>query len=154
VFLAVFTALVGALHAYLWQRLVRAPDFGAAFTRIGTRAVIGLGLLLPLGMVAARVLPRSFASAVVSWASYIWFGVAVVLFFLLLGSEIIRGAVHAAHAWAAASTPSAAASSPARSPSASAPSAFSSAAPASRAPWAPSASSASPSEAPPLPQAP
>ena len=98
VFLAVFTALVGALHAYLWQRLVRAPDFGSAFTRIGTRAVIGLGLLLPLGMVTARVLPRSFASAF-SWASYIWFGVAVVLFFLLLGSEIIRGAVHAAHAW-------------------------------------------------------
>jgi predicted MPP superfamily phosphohydrolase len=95
VFLTVFTALVGALHAYLWHRLVRAPDLGASFTRIGTRSVIGLGLLLPLGMVASRFLPRAFASAV-AWTSYLWFGVAVVLFFLLLGSEVVRGAVHAA----------------------------------------------------------
>lgn len=95
VFLTIFTALVGALHAYLWQRLVRSPDMGVTFTRIGTRAVIGLGLLLPVGMLASRFLPRAFASAL-AWASYLWFGVAVVLFFLLLGSEIIRGAVHAA----------------------------------------------------------
>lgn len=95
VFLTVFTALVGALHAYLWQRLVRAPDLGATFTRFGTRAVIGLGVLLPVGMLASRFLPRA-ASSVLAWASYLWFGVAVVLFFLLLGSEVIRGAVHAA----------------------------------------------------------
>ncbi len=94
-FFTVFTALVGGLHAYLWQRLVRSPDLGIAYTRMGTRAVIGLGVLLPLGMMASRFLPRAFASAL-SWASYLWFGVAVVLFFLLLGSEVIRGAVHAA----------------------------------------------------------
>lgn len=95
VFLTVFTALVGALHAYLWHRLVRSPELGATFTRIGTRAVIGLGLLLPLGMMVTRVLPRGLASAF-AWASYLWFGVAVVLFFLLVGSEVVRGAVHAA----------------------------------------------------------
>ena len=98
VFFAVFTALVAGIHAYLWQRLVRSPDFGTSFTRIGTRAAIALGLLLPLGFMATRFLPRAFATAV-SWVSYIWFGVAVVLFFLLLGSELLRGAVHAAHAF-------------------------------------------------------
>ncbi|MEZ4299815.1 MAG: metallophosphoesterase [Polyangiaceae bacterium] len=98
IFLTVFSALVAALHAYLWQRLIRSPDLGATFTRYGTRGVIGLGLLLPVGMLASRFLPRAFAS-VVAWASYLWFGVAVVLFFLLLGSEVIRGAVHAAGAF-------------------------------------------------------
>jgi uncharacterized protein len=104
VFLAVFTALVAALHAYLWQRLVRSPDLGATFSRFGTRAVIGLGLLLPVGMIASRFLPRAFSSAL-SWASYLWFGVAVVLFFLLLGSEVVRGAVYAASAFSGGMSP-------------------------------------------------
>lgn len=103
-FLTIFTALTGALHAYLWQRLVRSPDLGATFTRMGTRAVIGLGILLPAGLLASRFLPRSLAS-VLSWASYLWFGVAVVLFFLLLGSEVIRGAVHAASIFQGGASP-------------------------------------------------
>ncbi len=96
-FFVVFSALVAALHTYLWHRLVQKPSFGSTFTRFGTRATIGLAILLPLGMLATRFLPRVLASTV-SWVSYIWFGVAVVLFFLLLGSEVIRAAVHAAHA--------------------------------------------------------
>jgi hypothetical protein len=94
-FFAVFSGLVAALHAYLWQRLVRSPELGSTFTRLGTRAVIALGVLLPLGFIATRFLPRVAASAL-SWVSYLWFGVAIVLFFLLLGSEVIRAAVHAA----------------------------------------------------------
>ncbi len=94
-FIAIFSALVALLHAYLWQRLVRSPDLGASFARIGGRTLVALAVLLPAGLLASRVLPRS-ASAVVSWASFLWFGVAVVLFFLLLGSELIRVLVHAA----------------------------------------------------------
>lgn len=104
IFFVVFSALVTALHAYLWQRLVRAPDLGSAFTRLGTRAIIGLGILLPLGMIASRFLPRP-AGPAFAWVSYFWFGFAVVLFFLLLGSEVIRGAVHAASAFSGGMTP-------------------------------------------------
>lgn len=94
-FFAVFSALVAALHAYLWHRLVRLPDLGGGYTRVGTRALIALAALLPLGFLASRVLPRSIAD-LFSWVSFSWFGVAIVLFFLLLGSEVIRVAVHAA----------------------------------------------------------
>jgi predicted MPP superfamily phosphohydrolase len=94
-FIAIFSTLVGLLHAYLWQRLVRSPELGASFGRVGARVLIGLALLLPAGILASRVLPRA-ASSVVSWVAYVWFGIAVVLFFLLVGSEVIRVAVHAA----------------------------------------------------------
>ena len=103
-FFVVFSALATALHAYLWQRLVRAPDLGSTFTRFGTRTIVGLGILLPLGMIAARFLPRP-ASVSLAWAAYFWFGFAVVLFFLLLGSEVVRGAVHAASALSGGMTP-------------------------------------------------
>ena len=93
-FIAIFSALTALLHYYLWQRLVRSPELGASFVRAGTRALIVLALLLPAGLLASRALPRAAAS-VVAWASFLWFGVAVVLFFLLVGSEVVRGAVHA-----------------------------------------------------------
>ena len=96
-FLAIFSTLTALLHYYLWHRLVRAPDLGATFARVGTRTVIGLALLLPAGILATRVLPRSAAS-IAAWISFLWFGVAVVLFFLLVTSEFVRGAVHAASA--------------------------------------------------------
>jgi len=104
VFLAVFSTLVAGLHAYLWARLVRSPDLGQSYLRYGTRAAIGLGLLLPIGLFASRLLPRAAAS-LLAWVSYLWFGVAVVLFFLLLGTEILRGAVFAVSLFGAPASP-------------------------------------------------
>jgi hypothetical protein len=92
VFVAVFSALVGGLHYYLWTRLVRAPDLGPGWHRAGTIALIALGALIPVGIFLSRTLPRPAATAI-SMVVYGWFGFAVLLFFLLLGSEIVRGAL-------------------------------------------------------------
>jgi hypothetical protein len=89
-FFAVLTLVVGGIHYYLWSRLVRAPELGATWQRWGTVATIVLALSLPAGMWLARNLPKS-ASSAVSWVVFIWMGVSVILFFLLLGSELVRG---------------------------------------------------------------
>lgn len=94
-FFAVVTLVVGGVHSYLWQRLVRAPDLGPTGYRWGSLLFIGLALLTPVGMGVSRALPRP-ASSWAAWIAYSWMGVAVLLFFLLLGSEVIRGGVHAA----------------------------------------------------------
>jgi hypothetical protein len=89
-FFAVLTLVVGGIHYYLWSRLVRAPELGATWQRWGTVATIVLALSLPAGMWLARNLPKA-ASSAVSWVVFIWMGVSVILFFLLLGSELVRG---------------------------------------------------------------
>lgn len=96
IFFLVFTALIAAVHYYLWSRLVRAPELGALWLRWGTVGLIGLGLLLPAGMVVSRmrVLPRGVTN-VVAGVAYGWMGLALLLFFVLAGSEIVRAAAHA-----------------------------------------------------------
>jgi uncharacterized protein len=96
-FFAIITLVVLGVHYYLWQRLVRAPDLGATWHRWGTALFAGFALLTPLGLVISRALPRP-ASSWFAWIAYSWMGVAVLLLFLLLGSELLRGAVHTASA--------------------------------------------------------
>jgi predicted MPP superfamily phosphohydrolase len=93
-FFVVLTLVVGGIHYYLWQRLVRAPELGPTVQRWGTVVTIVLALSLPAGMWLTRNLPKT-ASSAVSWVVFLWMGVSVLLFFLLLGSELVRGGVHA-----------------------------------------------------------
>jgi uncharacterized protein len=100
IFFGIATVLVGGVHYYLWSRLVRAPELGPGWQRGGTVLFAFLALLTPAGMAASILLPKR-ASAWISAAAYGWMGVAILLFFLLLGSEVVRGA---AHGWSAAFT--------------------------------------------------
>ncbi len=93
-FFVVLTLVVGGIHYYLWSRLVRAPELGPTWQRWGTVATIVLALSLPIGMWLTRNLPKA-ASSAVSWVVFLWMGVSVLLFFLLLGSELVRGGVTA-----------------------------------------------------------
>ncbi len=100
VFFAVITLVVGGVHYYLWQRLVRAPDLGPPWGRVGTVAFVGLAALTPAGVALARYLDRP-ASRVVAGVAYGWLGVAILLFFLLGASEVVRVGVHGVSALAA-----------------------------------------------------
>jgi hypothetical protein len=93
IFFAVITLVVGGVHYYLWSRLVRAPDLGAPWSRWGTVLFLGLAVLTPAGIAGARLLDRG-AARILAGVAYVWLGVAILLFFLLLTSEVVRAAIH------------------------------------------------------------
>ncbi|TKD10001.1 metallophosphoesterase [Polyangium fumosum] len=94
IFLVVFALLVGAIHYYLWHRLLRAPALHQRVQTWGKRLLVALGVALPVSMFLVRLLPRS-AGALVSFVVYTWMGVAALLVSTLLVSEPMRAAVHA-----------------------------------------------------------
>ena len=89
VFLLIVSSIVGGVHYYLYARLVR----GMAFEGL-PRFVPGLfalsATLLPVGMIASRLLPRSVGNTV-ALVTFTWMGLLVLTLFLTLGSEIVRG---------------------------------------------------------------
>ncbi len=91
-FLGIFSAVLGGLHYYLWYRLVRAPELSASWQRAGTWALVAAAVLIPVSMLLTPALPRRGA-IIVSGLAYGWFGVAILLFFLLVTSEVIRALV-------------------------------------------------------------
>jgi uncharacterized protein len=93
VFVLVLSAILGAVHYYLWLRLVRAPDLGERGHRIGTWIVIALAITTPVGLFVSRLLPRT-ASVAVSNFVYLWIGLAFLLLVLLAASEVVRTAAH------------------------------------------------------------
>ena len=88
VFFAIVSTIIGGVHYYLYARLARAPGL-EAWQRVGAIVFLAGAILLPLGVIASRTLPRSIAS-VVATISYVWMGLVILLFFLTLGSELIR----------------------------------------------------------------
>jgi hypothetical protein len=92
IFFAVIVCVVAGVHYYLYARLCRAPGL-ESWQRAGGWVFLTGAVLLPAGMILSRVLPRALAG-VASMISYVWMGLVVLLFFLTLGSEVVRaGAV-------------------------------------------------------------
>lgn len=87
-FIGIFSAIVAGVHYYLWQRLVRAPELGPLWQRIGSVALVVLAALVPLGLFLSRALPRQIGG-VVAGVVYTWVGLAVLLFFLLLDRKSV-----------------------------------------------------------------
>ncbi|WP_437621073.1 metallophosphoesterase [Sorangium sp. So ce1151] len=92
-FIGIFSAIVAGVHYYLWQRLIRAPELGPVWHRVGSVVLVVLALLVPVGLFVTRALPRHIGGVVAS-VVYTWVGLAVLLFFLLLTSELVRLGAH------------------------------------------------------------
>lgn len=88
-FFAVMTALIAGVHYYLYVRLARAPGL-ESWQRLGALVFTVGALLMPAGMILSRLLSRP-ASTVAATITFSWMGLVVLLFFLTLGSEVLRG---------------------------------------------------------------
>jgi predicted MPP superfamily phosphohydrolase len=89
VFLLVSVAILGAMHAYLWARLVRDPALPEPWRRIATIALVLLGLAVPLAMAAMRLAPRPI-DRIVPAVAFTWLGLAFMLLCAALALDVVR----------------------------------------------------------------
>jgi predicted MPP superfamily phosphohydrolase len=89
VFFFVLLALAGSLHYYLWARLVRDPGLPGLTHTVLSWLFVGLGLSIPLGMLAFRLLPRE-SSAFLAWTTFIWMGVSFILVSVVFSTDLFR----------------------------------------------------------------
>ena len=92
VFVAFFSAVLvldALLHRYFYIRLVRDPGWSPRFKVVGAVVLSGLAVLLPVGMAAARVLPRAYA-APIAMVAFIWMGTVLYLFVILVVTDLAR----------------------------------------------------------------
>jgi predicted MPP superfamily phosphohydrolase len=89
VFFAIALAILGAMHGYLWLRLVRDPGLSEPWRRLATWAVVAAAVLIPVGMLSAR-LAGQHLSRVLPLAAFVWLGLAFLLFSVLLAVDAAR----------------------------------------------------------------
>lgn len=92
IFLLGFTTFVGAIHYYLWHRLLRATRVGDRLKRLGTRVIVGFGIAMPSALFLVQIVPRPLG-AVASFVVYTWMGFAGLLASFLIAGEVPRFAV-------------------------------------------------------------
>src|SRR4249919_963242 len=80
--------LVGALHYYLWRRLVRDTTTSARLRRIGAWVfLLALPLLLAATLVVTRITPHGIGE-VLAWPGFLWLALMFYLLVLLAILEI------------------------------------------------------------------
>jgi uncharacterized protein len=88
-FLAVFTAIMGGLHYYVWARLVRDPALPAHWARALTALLLGLAVAIPLSMFGSRFFSGPPMRAL-TWVVFIWMGVGFLLAAVLFAVDVAR----------------------------------------------------------------
>jgi predicted MPP superfamily phosphohydrolase len=90
-FFSIALSLVGAVHYYLWTRLVRDPGLSSGLHRGLTALFIVLFLSVPAGLVLARMSGNG-VGRLLSWGSFIWLGVLFLLLVVVGALDLFRGA--------------------------------------------------------------
>ncbi len=89
VFVTVMALAIGAIHFYVYQRLVRAPELAAPTTLTLGVVLIALTVLTPVGILLGRMLGPPWGRSA-AWLAYVWFGTLALLLFALMFSEPLR----------------------------------------------------------------
>ncbi|MEV6932351.1 metallophosphoesterase [Dactylosporangium sp. NPDC051485] len=87
--LPVVLLVVGALHWYLWKRLVKDTTRTRRARRLGTALAVLLALVIPATLALSRTLPHS-RQALVAWPGFLWLALMFYLLVTLLILEIPR----------------------------------------------------------------
>ncbi|WP_030687555.1 metallophosphoesterase [Streptomyces globisporus] len=89
--LVVVFALLGAVHWYVWRRLVRDVTVaGSLARRLGTAAVVVLPLLSLAALVSSRAGAPFPLQRTVAWPGFLWLAVLLYLVLALLVGEAVR----------------------------------------------------------------
>jgi predicted MPP superfamily phosphohydrolase len=90
--LAVVLVVTGAIHWYLWKRLVKDTTRTRRARRLGTLAVVLLALVIPATVALSRALPHS-RQPLVAWPGFLWLALMFYLLVTLLLLELPRLAI-------------------------------------------------------------
>jgi uncharacterized protein len=88
-FLGIALAILAGMHGYLWMRLVRDTLLPEPWRKLATGALILGALLIPVGMVGAR-LAREHLGRALPLVAFIWLGLAFLLVSALLALDLLR----------------------------------------------------------------
>ncbi|MFB6841259.1 metallophosphoesterase [Streptomyces sp. NPDC056361] len=94
--LVVVLALLGAVHWYVWRRLVRdvtAP--GSVPRRLGTGVLVALPVLSVAALVSGRAGAPFLVQQVVAWPGFLWLAVLLYVTLALAVGEAVRPALRA-----------------------------------------------------------
>ncbi|MFF5762624.1 metallophosphoesterase [Streptomyces tanashiensis] len=104
--LVVVLALLGAVHWYVWRRLVRDVTVaGSRARRFGTAAVVVLPLLSLAALVSARAGAPFPVQQAVAWPGFLWLAVLLYLVLALVVGEAVRPLLRAWTSRRAAAAP-------------------------------------------------
>ncbi|GGU74421.1 membrane protein [Streptomyces litmocidini] len=89
--LVVVLALLGAVHWYVWRRLVRdVTAAGGLARRLGTAVVVALPLFSLAALVSSRAGAPFLFQQTVAWPGFLWLAVLLYLVLALLVGEAVR----------------------------------------------------------------
>ncbi len=88
-FLTFGLLVLGSVHYYLYRRLVVAAELPPPWRTVGMVVVVVLVLCFPLSFVIGRVLDISHGRFLL-YPIYIWLGTMMMLFFVLVGIDLVR----------------------------------------------------------------
>jgi predicted MPP superfamily phosphohydrolase len=85
-FLVIVLLVIGAIHWYLWKRLVKDIVTTRRGRRIGALLVVLLGVLVPVTMIGSRVLPLE-QQPILAWPGFLWLA---LMFYLLVTLALLE----------------------------------------------------------------
>ncbi|MFE5908902.1 metallophosphoesterase [Streptomyces wedmorensis] len=89
--LVVVLALLGAVHRYVWQRLVRdVTTPGSVPRRVGTAALVALPLLSLAALVSGRAGAPFALQQAVAWPGFLWLALLLYVTLALAVGEAVR----------------------------------------------------------------
>src|SRR4051812_27722159 len=94
IFFAVMLTVVGAVHYYLWARLVRDLALPPVWQRSLTVGVITLFVLIPVSFFLRRT--GAPASVPLIWVSSVWLGFLLLFLVVLVAGDATRGILYLA----------------------------------------------------------
>jgi predicted MPP superfamily phosphohydrolase len=90
IFFTIAVTVVTAVHYYIYRRLVVSPALPMPWATITRFTLIALAASIPLSFLVARLLDTK-VSRYVLFPVYVWMGLMLMFFFLLLSLELVRG---------------------------------------------------------------
>ncbi len=88
-FFSIGTVIISSIHYYLWLRFIRDTGLNGTIKNIGTYVLISLAISFPLTIALSRLLSFKYSFPLI-WVSYLWLGVMMLLFFLLLFTDFVK----------------------------------------------------------------